>query len=118
MIKPKRMALRGIKKTARLWAGGLNLKTKNLLHVSQRTRTGDARDDNRGALRVVGRVGLVRHRVERLDVSRGTNEGGELSRRGTEFQEVLVSRRTELAHVVQHGLVLGARTNLLERGNG
>ena len=89
----------------------------DLLSVSQRPSASDAGDRDHLTLNERRRVGFVGHSVQRFHISRRTDQIGDVGRRGTVFKEVLIGSRTELAQIVQHGLVLGTGANLLERGN-
>ena len=91
---------------------------KNLLHVSEGARTGDARDDDRRALREVHRIGFVSHGAQCLHVVGRTHQRGEGGLIGTVLEEELVSSSTKLAHVVSDSFVLRSSANLLERRNG
>jgi len=92
-------------------------ETEALLKISKRTSPRDTGNDDRSALGKVRRVGLIGHRAQGLDIGRRTNERGELRCRDAIFQEILVGRRTKLAHVVRYRFVLGRHEDLLERGN-
>ena len=89
-----------------------------LLNVSDGAGTGNVRDRDGDTLGIVSRIALIRHGVDNLDEFVGTNQVAQESGGGAALEEKLVSSSSELAGVVEDGLVLGRRTDLLERGNG
>jgi carbon-monoxide dehydrogenase small subunit/xanthine dehydrogenase small subunit len=84
---------------------------------AKRALTGNRKNRDRQALGIAARIGLTRNEVEGLHVIGSPDQVVLRDRGDAVFQEVLIGGGSELACIIEHGLVLRRRTDLLERGN-